>query len=230
VLFSGGKDSTFAILKAREEGHLVACLINLKPHSDESMLFHYPNNGLVRYQAEAMEIPLIEGTIIDNSITAEAEALVGCLKKAVSKYEIEGVVHGGIASNFQKQAFEMACNECNIRAMSPLWHTNPLAYMCELLARGFEIVIVSVSAMGLDRNWLGRKLDHASINMLAKLSEKFGFNLNFEGGEAETLVIDCPLFKKKLAIQRAVVSWDGQRGIFEIQEAALVDKEQIDNV
>ena len=36
----------------------------------------------------------------------------------------------------------------------------------------------------------------SSLDDLEKLSVKFGFNLNFEGGEAETFVINCPLFSK----------------------------------
>jgi uncharacterized protein (TIGR00290 family) len=78
--------------------------------------------------------------------------------------------------------------------------------------------------MGLEKEWLGRRIDKDSLTKLAALSKKYGFNLTFEGGEAETLVIDCPLFRKKLEIKRAKTHWDGQRGIFEILEVALVEK------
>jgi diphthamide synthase (EF-2-diphthine--ammonia ligase) len=81
--------------------------------------------------------------------------------------------------------------------------------------------------MGLDESWLGRWLDLDAIGELEKLSSKFGFNLTFEGGEAETVVIDCPLFiSKKLDIRSSRKTWDGQRGIFEILEAALINKEE----
>jgi uncharacterized protein (TIGR00290 family) len=96
--------------------------------------------------------------------------------------------------------------------------------MNELLESGYKILIVGVSAMGLGKEWLGVTLDKESLTKLASLSKKHGFNLTFEGGEAETLVIDCPLFRKRLDIRRANVQWDGQRGIFEILEAALVEK------
>jgi uncharacterized protein (TIGR00290 family) len=78
--------------------------------------------------------------------------------------------------------------------------------------------------MGLGKEWLGRVLDNDAILKLASLSKKYGFNLTFEGGEAETLVVDCPLFSKRLEIKKANIRWDGQRGIFEILEVALVDK------
>ena len=45
-------------------------------------------------------------------------------------------------------------------------------------------------------------LDLTGFNLteLENLSKKFHFNLNFEGGEAETFVINCPLFKKRIKI------------------------------
>lgn len=78
--------------------------------------------------------------------------------------------------------------------------------------------------MGLDEGWLGRELDKEAIAKLVSVSKKCGFNLTFEGGEAETLVIDCPLYWKKLQINAATTYWDGQRGIFEIRDVALVVK------
>ncbi|MGH9877165.1 MAG: diphthine--ammonia ligase, partial [Nitrososphaerales archaeon] len=81
-----------------------------------------------------------------------------------------------------------------------------------------------VSAMGLGKEWLGAILDRQSLETLYALSKKNGFNLNFEGGEAETLVLDCPLYHKRLQVRQADIRWDGQRGMFEIREAALVEK------
>jgi predicted ATP pyrophosphatase (TIGR00289 family) len=125
---------------------------------------------------------------------------------------------------YQKQAFDQVCKEHKLEPVSPLWHSDPVEYMNELLESGYKILIVGVSAMGLGKEWLGVTLDKESLTKLASLSKKHGFNLTFEGGEGETLVIDCPLFRKRLDIRRANVQWDGQRGIFEILEAALVEK------
>ncbi len=60
------------------------------------------------------------------------------------------------------------------------------------------------------------------MKRLPGCQKKYGFNLTFEGGEAETLVTNCPLFKKKLRVKNANTRWDGQRGIFEILEVELV--------
>ena len=66
-------------------------------------------------------------------------------------------------------------------------------------------------------------VDGSSGTAQRDLQNKFGFNLNFEGGEAETFVTNCPLFKKPLFIQDSRTEWDGYRGRFEILEAKLKD-------
>jgi ABC transporter with metal-binding/Fe-S-binding domain ATP-binding protein len=223
ALFSGGKDSTFAIYRAKKAGHKIACLITMHPAGDDSALFHYPNSRMTRHLAEAMKIPVLD-FVSGIGKHAESEALVQAVAKAKSAYNIEGVLSGGIASVFQKNAFEQACKEHGVEPLAPLWGADPEKYMSELLDSDFSIMIVGVSAMGLEKEWLGRVMDREALVQLVKLSKKYGFNLTFEGGEAETLVLDCPLYSKRLAVRRAHTRWDGQRGIFEILEAELVQK------
>jgi ABC transporter with metal-binding/Fe-S-binding domain ATP-binding protein len=224
ALFSGGKDSTFAISCAKEMGHDVVCVISMHPPGDDSILFHYPNNWVTLQLANAMQIPLLTFTVSGRSKQEEINALEEAVAHAKSLYGIEGIVHGGISSNHQKQAFDLVCMHQRITAVAPIWDSDPETYMIKLIERGFNIVIVAVSAMGLGREWLGKVLDIEAISKLALLSKKYGFNLTFEGGEAETLVVDCPLFTKRIEINSANIRWDGQRGIFEIQDVALVEK------
>jgi diphthine-ammonia ligase len=223
-LYSGGKDSTFAILRAKEIGHQVECLISMRPVADDSFLFHYPNNWITRYLADAMQIPIMAFSVTSRNKADEMKVLEEALVQVKSLYGVKGVLYGGIASNYQKQAFEEVCTRQGLAAVAPLWGIESLSYMNELVEYGFHVMIVGVSAMGLDKEWLGRILDKNAMSKLASLSKKYGFNLTFEGGEAETLVIDCPLFHKRLEIKKANTYWDGQRGIFEILEVALVDR------
>lgn len=223
ALYSGGKDSTFSVLRAKEMGHDVVCLIAMQPASDDSMLFHYPNSWVTKYLAEAMRLPLVTAGA-GGGKDAEVKALESAIAQAKSLYGIEGVVSGGIASRFQKDAFEGVCSRQHLQSIAPLWGIEPEKYMSDLLDREFEVMIVAVSAMGLEEEWLGKKIDRESFEKLAALSKKYGFNLAFEGGEAETLVTDCPLYERKLVIKDARTRWDGQRGMFEILEVELVDK------
>jgi diphthine-ammonia ligase len=223
-LYSGGKDSTFSIFRAKQAVHEIACLITMHPVTDDSPLFHYPNSWVTEYLADAMQIPLLGFEVSGRSKEDEMKALEEAMVRAKSLYGIEGIVYGDISSNYQKKAFEEICARHGLAPVAPLWNLEPEKYMSELVDRGFRVIVVGVSAMGLGKEWLGSEIDKGAVAKLALLSRKYGFNLTFEGGEAETLVTDCPLFRKKLQIKKANAHWDGQRGIFEILEVALVGK------
>ena len=224
ALYSGGKDSTFAIYRAKEMGNEVVCLITMHPAADDSLLFHFPNSWVTRYLADAMRIPVMEFSIRGKEKEEELKALKEAIVKTKATYRIEGIVHGGISSNYQKLAFEEICEGLGLVVVSPLWGADPQKYMSQLVDLRFTIIIVSVSAMGLEKEWLGMQIGREALGKLTILSRRYGFNLMFEGGEAETLITDCPIFNKRLQIDSAVMHWDGQRGIFEIRDVSLVEK------
>ena len=56
-LFSGGKDSTYAIYLAQKQGHEIKCLVSIFTNSDESHLLHHPNMSWTKLQSESMNIP-----------------------------------------------------------------------------------------------------------------------------------------------------------------------------
>ena len=220
ALFSGGKDSTYSAYLARLGGDSVECLVTIAPRSDESMLLHFPNISVTKLQSRAMGIPQIYA---ESGVSAESEEalLASTLQKARDDYGIEGAVHGGISSEFQRRKFDAACEAAGLRPVSPVWHMEQKQYMKNLIRDKFRIMITGVSAGGIDDAWLGREITAESLELLEGLAEKFGFNLNFEGGEAETLVLDCPLFSRQVSVIRSRKVWDGYRGRFEIEEAEL---------
>ena len=221
ALYSGGKDSTFAIYQARSEGHDVICLVTIFPISDESKLLHYPNLSVTKLQAESMDLPHLYGNTSSDDTKIEISGLESLLAQAKKGFEIEGVVHGGILSEFQKNHFEEVCKKLNLKIISPLWGTDQKQYMKKLIDSGFKFIITSVSSDGLDESWLGREITKKDIEDLEKLSIKHGFNLSFEGGEAESLVLSCPLFSLPIRIIKSNKTWNGYRGRFEITEAIL---------
>ncbi len=224
ALFSGGKDSTYSIYRMKQLGHDIVSLLTIIPSFSDSMLFHYPNIRISSYLAEAMSIPIYHVNSVRSSTVEEAHVLTDALKFIRSEFGLDGIVHGGISSHFQRTVFAKSCQESHLSVFSPIWHVDPLQYMHELVAANFSVVVISVSCLGLDSKWLGCILDHDKIDKLEKLSSKYGFNLNFEGGEAETIVTDCPLYKKKFVITNAAVKWEGQQGIFEIVDFQLISK------
>ena len=107
ALFSGGKDSTYSILEAQKNGHVVKCLVTILASSDDSHLLHHPNLGLAALQAKAMKIPQITIAAKSPDTESELESLREALSAAKKEYQIEGIVHGGILSDFQKTKFEI---------------------------------------------------------------------------------------------------------------------------
>jgi ABC transporter with metal-binding/Fe-S-binding domain ATP-binding protein len=220
-LFSGGKDSTFAIYLVQKQGHEVVCLLSVIPKSDESHLLHHPNIQWTKLQSESMNIPQLTMTSDSDNTDEELSTLEELLQNAKEQFGIEGLVHGGIKSAFQKDKFEILCNKLNLIAVAPLWDTEPQQYMNDLLDSKFNFIMTTVTADGLDDSWLGKLISKNDIDILKNLSEKFGFNLNFEGGESETFVIDCPLFTNPININQSKKIWDGYRGRFEIVDARI---------
>jgi len=221
ALFSGGKDSTYSIYKAKQMGHDVKCLITIFPKSANSHLLHFPNIELTKLQSETLEIPQITSTSNSDDSSEEMYVLETLLEKAKLDFQIDGLVHGGISSEFQKKNFEKICKVSNLNIITPLWKINPREYMNNLLNSNFKFILTSVSSDGLDETWLGKIISADDVSLLSNLSSKYGFNLNFEGGEAETFVTDCPIYSHPITINKSQTIWDGYRGRFEIEDASL---------
>ncbi len=222
VLFSGGKDSTYATYLATKE-HEVACLISIFSKNKESYMFHTANIELVKQQAKLMNIPIIIKKT-EGKKESELIDLENTIKDAIKKYKIQGIVTGAVASVYQSSRVQNICNKLNIKCINFLWQKNTEEYWNNLLKNKFEIIITSVSAEGLNEEWLGKKIDYNSLEKLKNLSKKFNFNIAFEGGEAETFVISCPLFNKKIEIIKAEKEFKGNSGIYKIEKIKLVKK------
>ena len=219
--FSGGKDSTYSIYESQKLGHQVVCLLSVFAKSEESHLLHHPNMRWTKLQSESMSIPQLTISSNSDQTSDELVLLEQLLKNAKEEFQIEGLVHGGIKSQFQKEKFESICSKLNLLTVAPLWNLPSEKYMDDLINSGFEFIMTSVSSDGLDDSWLGKQITKDDLKKLKTLSEKFGFNLNFEGGEAETFVTNCPLFSNPIKIKKSKKTWDGYRGRFEIVDAEL---------
>ena len=221
ALISGGKDSLYAVYLAKKEGHDIRYLLSMMPERSDSYMFHHPNIELTGLQAELMGIPLL----VEKTLGEKEEELKD-LERLISrvKNEVDGILTGALASNYQKDRIDKICKKFSLESISPLWHIDPERYWRDLLNVGFKIMVTAVSAEGLEESWLGRIIDEKAINELKELNRKFKIHLGFEGGEAETLVLDCPMFRKKIEIVEAKKEWDGQRGTYVIKSTKLSEK------
>jgi len=194
AFISGGKDSILAMHKAAEDNE-ISCLISVVSENIDSFMFHTVNIHLTDAIAVAMGKPLYKVFV-----SGEEEKEVEELKKQLSILKVDGIVIGGIRSKYQRKRFKKIADDLSIELITPLWHIDERKILEEVKEK-FEAVIVKVSAYGMDESFLGKKINDEIIGKLVELNEKYGINLAGEGGEFETLVVDAPLYRRKIVIK-----------------------------
>jgi len=217
VLYSGGKDSNYALYWALKQGFDVKYLVSMVSESEESYMYHVPNIHLTELQARAVGIPLVKGFT-----SGEKEREVEDMKAVLEGLRIDGIVAGALASEYQKKRVDRVAGELGIESFAPAWHRKPEEYMRELIGI-FDIVVVGVSAYGLDEGWLGRKIDGRALEELVALHEKYKLHVAGEGGEFETFVRDAPFFRARVVFDDVEKLWDGYTysGVLAVREAHL---------
>lgn len=219
VLATGGKDSVLALYHILQQGYEVAYLATMIPLREDSWMFHYPNIRLIDLFADAVNIPLVKA---ETSGVKEEE--VEDLKELIQTLDVEGLVSGAIASNYQKERVDKICRQLNLKSIAPLWHRDQLEMLREILRLRFEVVITGVYAVGFDEGWLGKRIGASVIEDLLRLNKRYGVSIVGEGGEFETLVVDAPFYKKSIRILKAEKVWKGQSGHYLISRAQLENK------
>ncbi len=218
VLYSGGKDSTLALHKAVAMGVEIDLLITMISRNTHSYMFHYPNVRHTKLQAEALGIRQVFA-----ETEGKKEEELADLESAFKENGVEVLVTGATYSRYQGDRINIIAKKMGIEHIAPLWHIDPLEELNEL-DRNFNAIITSVSAEGLGEDLLGRRIDQGVIRELQEANRKHGINMLFEGGEAESFVLNAPLFKKKIEVLKARKEWNGVSGAYLIEEARLAGK------
>ena len=171
-------------------------------------MFHTPSIEKTEKQAKATGIPiLIQKT--EGKKEEELDDLKKAIEKAAKKFKIEGIVTGAVESVYQASRIQEICNELNLECFNPLWQKNQFELLEDLIKNKFEAIITGVFAHPLDKKWLGRKLDGKFVEEMKKLNEKYKISPAGEGGEFETFVLNCPLFKKGLKVKDGKIFGEG---------------------
>jgi ABC transporter with metal-binding/Fe-S-binding domain ATP-binding protein len=222
ILFSGGKDSCYALLKASEKEDVV-CLISIISKNKESYMFHTPNIEITKLQAEAIGLPIIQ-IITEGKKEEELKDLKIAIEKAVKDFKIDGVVTGSVESVYQAERIQKICSDLNVWCFNPLWKKDQEELLKEIMKNKFKVIISGIFAYPLDEKWLGRQIDEKMIDELIRLKERYGISPSGEGGEIETTVLDAPFFKKRIEILDSGKEAKENSGVFIIKRAKLVEK------
>ncbi|PCR91714.1 diphthine--ammonia ligase [Natrinema ejinorense] len=230
-LFSGGKDSSWALYRALERELPVERLVTVHPAGD-SYMYHVPATELAALAAESIGIELVDvepddfaaDTATDSSVQGddELEPLEAALEALDRDLPggIAGVTAGAVESEYQTSRIQGMCDRLGCDLFAPLWQEDPAELADAMLEAGFEIEIIQVAAHGLDESWLGRTLDREAIAELETLHEEYGVHILGEGGEFETFVVDGPHMDRRIALEYEP-EWEGTRGRVRITDARL---------
>ena len=225
ILFSGGKDSVYALGKALEK-EKVACLITLLSRNPESYMFHTPNIEITSLQAEAIGLPILQQETRGEK-EDELKDLKTAIHRAIDQYGIQGLVTGAIESVYQATRVQRICQELDIWCFNPIWKKDQLDLLNELVEREYEVIISGIFAYPLDESWLGRRLDRKMILELEDLYTRYQLNPSGEGGELETTVLDAPFFTKRIVIDESSASERLNSGLMSIEDAHLEEKQMV---
>lgn len=215
ALFSGGKDSSYALFCAQHYGWDVDCLVTVFSSSPESYMYHVPAIELTRLAAESIGLPLVEVVT-----PPEPEAELRPLKEALRGLGVDGIVSGALASEYQRRRLDQICQDIGIRSFAPLWHKDQRDYVREMVSEGFGVMITGCYAEGLDERWLGRMLDEKALAELDRLHTKYGISVAGEGGEYESFVAYGPHMDRRVHVEFEK-AWKRDSGKIIVKKARL---------
>jgi len=222
VLYSGGKDSTLAIEFCREKGWNIKYLLSVKPTRADCYLFHY---ATVEHTKELAEILGIKHILVSCSV-ADPKKEAEIVKNVVEKNPVDAVVLGGVGLQItQLRSIQEALKPLKIEVFASHAGQDSLELLKEMINKGYEIIITEIASDGLSKNYLGFRLDKGNLSQFVKLSEKYGFEILGEGGYYNSLVIDGPIFNKRLEIlETKRIMDDKYHGYLEVNKTRIANK------
>ncbi|KAH9062846.1 hypothetical protein EDB87DRAFT_1710829, partial [Lactarius vividus] len=222
ALLSGGKDSCYNLVHCQKNGHELVATASLGPeHGKEeldSYLYQTVGQDAIHFVARALGVPLYRRVIGGSALAQgseyggrnaedrggvhgdETEDLYTLLADVKSQHpDARGVAVGAILSNYQRVRVEHVCQRLSLTPLSYLWQRDQAELLSEMIAAGMEAILIKVAGIGLTTEHLGRSLSEMQPT-LTRLNTLYGSHICGEGGEYETLTLDCPLFKQRITL------------------------------
>jgi len=194
--WSGGKDSCLACYRAIDSGLKVRYLANTITEDGKRSRSHGLPAKVIQVQSEAVGIPLVQRRTTWDNYEVEFKSMLRTFKQE----GVNGGVFGDIDFVEHWQWVERVCREVDITPHLPLWGESQDKILRDFIDLGFEAIVVATKADLLGEEWLGQRVDLDFIRHLEELKETKDITPCGEAGEYHTLVIDGPLFKKRMEI------------------------------
>lgn len=226
VMYSGGKDSTYAIDYCLSKGWEIAYLLSVKPNRKDCFLFHYATVEHTKTQAEILGLKhiLVPCTVADPVQEAEI------VKAVIEKNPVDAVVLGGTGlQETQIRSIQNALRPLHIDAFAAHAGTGQdhEEVFREMIAKGYEILITQIASDGLLK-WLGQRITKENFEQLRADSIKYGFHIGGEGGYFDSFVCDGPIFSQKIELGEVKkVVEDQYNGHLEVLSLKVMKKVEI---
>ena len=214
ALISGGKDSIYNLIKCIKNNYILIAVGHLSPPKNiyeiDSYMYQSVGSEICSSIAECLNVPIIikeiKGTPINKDLEYketeedEVEDLYNLIKEAKEKFPlINSVSTGAILSKYQYNRVENICKRLKLENLSLLWNYDQTKLLNEIIQNNMNSIIIKTCVIGLDKEDLMKSLKEIKTKLI-KLKEKYGINVCGEGGEYETITLDCEIYKKKIII------------------------------
>ena len=188
ALFSGGKDSLYAVHLVEKQGVTVDHLITLLPTLPWPSP-HAENIEALKILAESMGKHL---TIVDFQ---KEEAFIEALKSL----KVDALVAGDINVEAHLAGLKDVCNKTGLELLEPIYGRDTSELFHQIFGLGFKALITGVNLNFMDEAWLGFTISKESgAAFLSKIGSADPLG---ENGEFHTLVFECPLYAKPFKIK-----------------------------
>lgn len=210
VSLSGGKDSVYALYSALKEGLNVKHLMFIETGGKA----HLENKRMIELISQATGIPAV--------IVGKKPQDVG---KALHKLGADLLVSGVTTTPEHLDYYREILDPIGVKQYAPLFGKDPLVGLAEMQQLGFHCLVIEVdTALGANKDWLGKEIDKAILEEIRNRVAEKKINPIGEWGEYHTLVVDCPIYKKRIAVEKAKTEWKKTKGYYIIKKAELQPK------
>tara|TARA_R110000868_G_scaffold355512_2_gene617036 strand:- start:1324 stop:2016 length:693 start_codon:yes stop_codon:yes gene_type:complete len=190
--WSGGKDSCFALMKMLAGNFTLSGLLNVTNETGYRSRSHGLKPEILTAQAKSLGTPI---KFVASSWQDYESNFITSLQHLKFDLKISDVVYGDIDIESHKEWEEKVSLAAGLQAHLPLWQGNRIALVEQMIDSGIKAMIVSCNQT-LGSSFLGRLIDKNIISEFEKLHvDPCG-----ENGEYHTVVLDCPIFKKEVAV------------------------------
>jgi uncharacterized protein (TIGR00290 family) len=205
LAWSGGKDSALALQALRRAGVEVAALLTTFTEGYERVSMHGVRRELLRLQAAATGVPLVEVTIPPDCVNAVYEERMAAAFAEPPLDEIDAMASGDLFLEDVRAYREERLAEAGKDALFPLWGRDTRALAREFLDDGFEALVCCLDPRKLDPSFAGRPYDADFLADLPDDVDPCG-----ERGEFHTFVHAGPIMSRPVGVKVGeVVERDG---------------------